>query len=62
MWGTEPEDLEFKQLLWTCVSRIISSGLDQALEILVSSDFLPSLLLYLDPSQTNSAITRWQEP
>ncbi|CAG9327086.1 unnamed protein product [Blepharisma stoltei] len=62
MWGVEPEDLELKKLLWTCTSRIISSKLDAAIEVVVNSDFLPALLLYLDPSQKNQAISRWQQP
>jgi hypothetical protein len=62
MWGTEPEDLEFKRLLWTCVSRLISTQLPEALDIVINSDFIPAILIYLDPTQKTLSITRWQEP
>lgn len=62
MWGTEPEELEFKKLLWTCVCRLISSDNKEAISVLDNSDFVPALLLYLDPSQKNQAVTRWQQP
>lgn len=62
MWGTETEDLEFKKLVWTSICRSVSSGLTEAISLVESSDFMPALLLYLDPSQNNSAISRWEDP
>lgn len=62
MWGTDPEDLEFKRLLWTSVSRLISSSIPEALDIVINSDFIPAILVYLDPTQKTLSITRWQEP
>ena len=62
MWKTEVEDLEMKKLLWTCVARIMSSSEEEALSLVSQSDFLSAVLLYLDPNQNSTAITRWQEP
>ena len=58
MWGTQTEDLEFKKLVWTAICRAVSSGLYEAISVVEDSDFLPALLLYLDPSQNNPAIIR----
>ena len=62
MWSTEIEDLEFKKLVWTAVCRTVSSGITEAISIVEDSDFLPALLLYLDPSQNNQTISRWEDP
>ncbi|OMJ83633.1 hypothetical protein SteCoe_15422 [Stentor coeruleus] len=62
MWGTEIEDLEFKKLVWTAICRTVSSGIPEAIEMVEKSDFLPALLLYLDPGQNNQTITRWEDP
>ena len=40
----------------------MSSGLPQAINVVENSDFMPALLLYLDPSQKNPALHRWEEP
>lgn len=60
MWGTEPEDLELKKLLWSTVTRVLEA--EEALEIVRNSDFIPAILVYIDPTQRNYAISRWQEP
>lgn len=62
MWSTEIEDLEFKKLVWTAICRAVSSGIPEAINIVEASDFLPALLLYLDPSQNNQTISRWEDP
>lgn len=62
MWGTETEDLEFKKLVWTAICRAVSSGLPEAISLVENSDFLPALLLYLDPSQSNLMLQRWEDP
>jgi len=60
MWGSEPEDLEFKKLLWTCVSRLISTQQEEAVKVIMNSNYLASMLIYLDPFQKNQPIQRWQ--
>jgi cilia- and flagella-associated protein 69 len=62
MWSTEIEDLEFKKLVWTAICRAVSSGIPDAIKLVENSDFLPALLLYLDPSQNNQTIARWEDP
>ena len=61
MWGTETEDLEFKKLVWTAISRAVSSGLPESISLVENSDFMPALLLYLDPSQNNLILPRWED-
>ena len=61
-FGIGTEDLEFKKLVWTAVSRILSSGNQEAFEKVEKSDFVSTLLLYLDTSQKSAAISRWAGP
>ena len=61
-FGIGTEDLEFKKLVWTAVSRILSSGNQEAFHKVEKSDFVSTLLLYLDTSQKSAAISRWAGP
>ena len=60
LFTTRDEDVEFKKLLWTCILYISRDESNEAAhKSLIKKDFLPALLMYIDPNNTSLSQHRW---
>lgn len=61
-FGTSSEDLEFKKLIWSTVLTAIQNDHAEIIQTVKESQFIMSLLLYIDPLANSYAVNRWSKP
>ena len=62
VFGLTTEDLEFKKLILSGILLAVESNNPIILEICGKSNFIQSLLLYIDPLSNSYAVNRWSHP
>lgn len=62
VFGLTTEDLEFKKLILSGILLAVESNDRKILETVGTSNFLSSLLLYIDPLTNCYAVNRWSTP
>ena len=61
-FGTSSEDLEFKKLIWSTVLTAIQKNHTEIIDMVKQSQFVMSLLLYIDPLVNSYTVNRWSKP
>lgn len=62
VFGLTTEDLEFKKLILSGILLAVESKEGQILEVVGNSNFIQSLLIYINPLTNSYAVNRWSTP
>ena len=62
VFGLTTEDLEFKKLILSGILLAVESAYPAILKTVSKSNFIQSLLIYIDPLTNSYAVNRWSTP